>query len=380
MYDRAVLHLDLDAFFVMVEVLKDSSLKGKPVIIGGSSNRGVVASCSYEARRFGVRSAMPAKLARRLCPDAIFLRGDSDAYSKYSKLVGEIIEMDAPLYEKASIDEFYVDLSGMDKHVGCYKWSVEMRERIIKESGLPISFGLSVNKLVSKMGTNEAKPNGKIGIIKGTEKEFIAPMSVSKIPSVGNKTYRRLRHMGIDTVKRLSLIPPRYLEREFGKTGTSLWKKANALDDSPVVPFREQKSMSKERTFQKDTIDVRFLRRILRKMVADLAFELRKQNRITSCLTLKIRYTDFNTHTLQRRIAYTSSDRKLDKIADELFEKLYSRRQLVRLIGVKFSGLVSGNLQTDLFDDQVSDLRLMQAMDKIRKKHGTSIIRKASTL
>ena len=370
MYDRAVLHLDLDAFFVSVECLKNSELAGKPLIIGGKSDRGVVASCSYEARKFGVHSAMPMKMARRLCPQAIVLRGDMDSYSRFSKMVTEIISEDAPLFEKASIDEFYLDLSGMDRHFGCYLWSRELRDKIVKETGLPISFGLSVNKLVSKVGTGEAKPNGMLEVPNGTERDFLAPLSTAKIPSIGKVTYKRLSFMGVRTIKTLREIPIRLLEREFGRHGRSLWEKANAIDSTPVVPYSERKSISKERTFSQDTLDIRSIRSLISGMVSDLAFDLREAQLLTSCVTVKIRYADFNTYTRQRRIPYTANDRPLRDIGLELFDQLYERRQLIRLVGVKFSGLVHGHYQIDLFTDTEHEIRLLQQMDRIRRRFG----------
>lgn len=380
MYDRAILHMDLDAFFISVECLKNSSFKGKPLLIGGASNRGVVASCSYEARRFGVHSAMPMKMALRLCPQAIVLRGDMDAYSKYSKLVTEVISEDAPAVEKASIDEFYLDLTGMDRYFGCYTWSKELRQRVIKETGLPISFGLSVNKLVSKVGTGEAKPNGAIQILNGQEKRFLSPLSVKKIPGVGKQTYKKLSFMGVRKIETLSHIPIRLLEREFGKFGTRLWEKANAIDNTPVVPYSEQVSMSKERTFTEDTLNIHFIKNMLMKMVDTLAFELRNSRRLTSCITIKIRYADFNTYTKQKRIAYTASDNTLLNYAKEIFDRLYERRQLIRLIGVKFSGLVHGNNQISLFDDSIKSIKLLQEQDWIRKRFGADKIKRASYL
>jgi len=378
MYDRAVLHLDLDSFFVSVECLRDSSLKGKPLIIGGMGGRGVVASCSYEARRYGVHSAMPMKMALRLCPQALVLRGDMDAYTHHSMLVSEIIDGQAPVFEKSSIDEFYLDLSGMDRYFGCYKWSVELRERIMRESGLPISCALSVNKLVSKVGTNEAKPNGMMEIPGGEEREFLVLLSTSKIPGIGTETYKKLSFMGVRTVRILRDIPPPLLDREFGKMGQYLWQSANAIDHRQVVPYSEQKSMSKERTFSEDTLDMRFIRSLLGAMVDELAFDLRQDSRLTSCITVKIRYADFNTFTKQRRISYTAQTRTLIAHALELFEDVYERRQLIRLIGVKFSGLVSGNIQLNLFDDTESEISLLQQLDHIRRRWGKGAIQWAN--
>lgn len=377
MYDKAILHMDLDSFFVSVECLRNSSFLGKPLIIGGTSDRGVVSSCSYEARRFGVQSAMPMKMAMRLCPDAIVLKGDMESYSQYSKLVTDIIRHDAPIFEKSSIDEFYLDLTGMDRYVGCYQWARELRQKVTRETGLPISFGLSVNKLVSKVGTGEAKPNGTIRIASGTEREFLAPLSTAKIPSIGKATYKKLSFMGVRTVRTLREIPVKLLEREFGKHGTSLWKKANAIDDSPVVPYDEQKSMSTERTFQSDTTDVKKLKDTLTNMIMSLAFDLRKSGKLASCITIKIRYADFNTYTIQKRISYTAQDKVLIDFAHELFDRLYQRRQLIRLIGVRFSGLVRGCYQISLFDDTAEDINLLQQLDKIRTRFGSKAIGRA---
>lgn len=372
--------MDLDSFFVSVECLKNSSLKLKPLIIGGTSNRGVVSSCSYEARRFGVHSAMPIKMALRLCPDAIILRGDMDSYSKYSKLVTEVIADTAPIYEKASIDEFYLDLSGMDQHFGCFKWSKELRHTITKETGLPISFGLSVNKLISKIGTGEAKPDGMKEIANGTEKAFISPLSVRKIPGIGKETYKKLSFMGVRQIETLSKVPPRLLEREFGKSGRKLWEKANAIDKTPVVPYSEQKSMSKERTFMEDTLDLKHIRNMLLKMVDQLTFDLRSSDKLTSCITVKIRYADFNTYTKQKHISYTANETVLSRKACELFDALNQKRQLIRLIGVKFSGLVQGNYQISIFDDTPTAIQLMQQKDWIRSRFGTDKIMWASYL
>ncbi len=380
MYNRAIVHMDLDSFFVSVECLKNSQLLGKPLLIGGTSQRGVVASCSYEARRFGIHSAMPMKMAMRLCPDAIVLRGDMDSYSQYSKLVTEVIADDAPLYEKASIDEFYLDISGMDQHFGCYQWSTELRHKIIDETGLPISFGLSVNKLVSKVGTGEAKPNGAIKIDNGTEKGFLAPLSVKKIPGVGPKLYKKLSFMGVRKIETLSQIPVRLLENEFGKSGKRLWEKANAIDHTPVTPFVEQKSMSKERTFTEDTLNMEYIRSLVTKLCDDLAFELRNKQRLTSVITIKIRYADFNTFTKQRSISYTANDTVLLRHAQELFEKVYERRQLIRLIGIKFGGLVQGNYQIDLFDDTAKQISLLKEKDWIRNRFGVDKIMRGSSL
>ena len=378
--DRSVIHLDLDAFFVAVECKRNSRLKGKPLIVGGSNRRGVVAACSYEARRFGVHSAMPMYLAMQLCPDATVISGDMEAYSIHSHLVTQIIEDKAPLFEKASIDEFYIDATGLDRFFGTFTWAKELRQAIIKGSGLPISMALSVNKLVSKVATAEFKPNAERQIAAGEEKDFFAPLSIEKIPMVGKQTASFLYDMGVRTVATLREMPMKFLYSAFGKNGLSLWNKAQAIDDSPVVPYREQKSISTECTFDTDTIDVKKLKSILIAMVEKVAFQLREQKKLTSCVTVKIRYTNFDTETRQIHIPYTSSDHLLLRTVVELFERLYNRRMLLRLVGVRFSGLVNGNYQISLFDDTEESINLYEAIDRIKHKHGSEKLMRAVTL
>ena len=342
------------------------------------SDRGVVASCSYEARRFGVSSAMPMKMARILCRDATFIRGDMESYSRYSHLVTDIIAERAPLYEKASIDEHYIDITGMDRFFGTLKWTQELRRAIINNTGLPISFGLSVNKTVSKIATGEAKPNGELQVIKEVVKPFLAPLSIRKIPGIGEKTYPLLRSMGVSTIETLSRIPVDMMERVMGKNGIVLWERANGIDTTPVHPYHEAKSVSTETTFDQDSIDIVRMKEILVKMVEKIAFELRDQQKLTSCVTVKIRYSNFDTHTLQKHIPYTAFDHILLKTAQELFQKLYTRRMLIRLIGVKFSSLVQGSQQLNMFEDTPEMTNLYQAMDRIRLRFGTKSIRRAA--
>lgn len=373
----AILHLDLDTFFVSCERLLDSRLKGKPILIGGTSDRGVVASCSYEARRYGIHSAMPMKMARQICPEAIVIRGNSSTYSKFSNMVTEIIKEVSPVYEKSSIDEFYVDASGMDQFFGCYKWAKELREKIIRETHLPISFGLSTCKTVSKVGTNEAKPNGSIHVATGFEKQFLAPLSVKKIPMVGDKTYIKLRSMGVEKVATVQQMPVELMQSALGVAGVSLWKKAQGIDHSPVVQYHERKSISIERTFEKDTTDFRKLRSIIASMAENLAFQLRNGNKLTSCITVKIRYADFQTTTKQVRIPYTSLDHVIISRVKELFDQLYERRVLIRLVGVRMSHLIEGGLQMNMFEDTEEIVSLYQAMDHIRNRFGQDAVKRA---
>lgn len=372
--------MDLDAFFVSVECLRDNRLKGKPLLIGGTGDRGVVASCSYEARHFGIHSAMPMRLARQLCPDAIVISGDMDAYSGYSRMITGIIREEAPLFEKSSIDEFFIDVTGMDRFFGCFQWGSELRQRIIRESGLTLSMGLSINKLVSKVATGESKPNGQRQIIHGHEKEFLDPLPIRKIPMVGEKTSRFLMDMGICKVRTLRMMPIEMLQAAFGKNGIMLWKKANGEDETPVVPYHERKSISTEMTFESDSIDIRMMRSVITAMVEKVTFQLRKEHKLTSCIAVKLRYSDFETVSMQRQISYTSSDKTLIKQALELFERLYTRRLLIRLIGVRLSGLVYGHYQIDLFEDTDEDIRLHEAMDRMKIKYGPKAIIRAVTL
>lgn len=377
---RNIIHLDLDAFFVAVERKLHSELEGRPLIIGGTKGRGVVAACSYEARAFGVHSAMPMFLAMQLCPDAKVISGDMEAYSQHSHLVTEIISDAAPAFEKSSIDEFYVDASGMDRYFGAFKWAVKLRRKIIHESGLPISLGMSVNKLVSKVATGEFKPNAEKHIPAGQEKDFLGPLAVDKIPMIGKQTATFLYDMGVRQVSTLREMPLKFLISAFGKNGIGLWNKAHGIDPSPVVPYREQKSISTECTFDQDSIDVKGIKSILIAMVEKVAFTLREQKKLASVVTVKIRYSNFDTETKQIHVPYTSSDHVLLRTVLELFDRLYTRRMLIRLVGVRLSGLVNGNHQISLFEDTAESINLYEAMDRMKLKYGVDALIRATTL
>jgi DNA polymerase IV len=374
---RHIAHFDLDAFFVSVECLKDSRLKGKPLLVGGSGDRGVVASCSYEARRFGIHSAMPMRLARRLCPEAIVLHGDMESYAKYSRLVTEIIRDNVPLFEKSSIDEFYIDLTGMDRFFGCSLFARELKAKVIKGSGLPVSYGLASNKLISKVATDEVKPNGQLEIAFGKEKSFLAPLPVSKLPGIGKDTAWRLMRRGVETIRTLSEIPVEMLETMMGRNGVDLWRKANGLDESPIIPWREQRSISTERTFQTDTINLDFLHAELVRMTESIGFELRRQNRLTGCLTVKLRYSNFDTVVRQKTIDFTNADHILLRTAQEVFGKLYDRRMLIRLLGIRFTRLIPGSYQIKLYEDTQEMIRLYQSIDSIKRQFGEKAVLRA---
>ncbi len=376
--DRNILHLDLDSFFVSVECIAHPELKGKPVLIGADSDRGVVASCSYEARKFGIRSAMPMRMAKQLCPEAIILRGNSGAYMDKSDEVTEIIREQVPLFEKSSVDEFYVDFTGTEKFFGAMKLATELRKRISKETGLPNSFGLSINKTVSKVATNEAKPNGQLQVERGTEKPFLAPMPIENIPGLGEKTSHLLRSMGVARIATMQELPVDLMQRLLGEHGPLLWRKANGIDDSPVVAWHERKSISTERTFERDTIDTVKLKGMLTAMAESLAFQLRRGKKLTSCVAVKVRYADFETHTRQQRIGYTACDHIILPIVHDLFRVLYDRRQRIRLIGVRFSHLVGGGHQMDAFTDTEEAMSLYQAMDRMRQRFGDRTVMRAA--
>ncbi|MDN5422524.1 MAG: DNA polymerase IV [Chryseobacterium sp.] len=374
--ERAIVHMDLDTFFVSCERLVNSKFDGIPLIIGGG-DRGVVASCSYEARHFGVRSAMPIRMALRLCPDAKVVRGDHEMYSRLSHTVTDIIREKVPLMEKASIDEFYLDLSGMDKFFGCYKWTDEIASAVTKETGLPISFALSTNKTVSKIGTGEAKP-GKMEIKLQEVQPFLNPLSIKKIPMVGDNTFQLLSRVGIRTIQTLSEMPVLVLQQMIGQNGSELWKKANGIDENPVIPYSERKSISTERTFTSDTMDIPELKRLISGMAEQLAYQLRKEKWLTSTVAVKIRYANFDTETKQSRVAYTSADHTLARVALDLFNKAYTRRMRLRLVGLRFTGLVHGSHQMNLFEDTEEQMSLYQAMDDLKNRFGSDAVGRAS--
>jgi DNA polymerase-4 len=377
---RSIVHFDLDAFFVHVEYLRNARLRGRPIAVGGHSDRGVIASCSYEARKFGVHSAMPTRLAKRLCPELVIVRGDMDNYSRFSNLVTEIIRSEVPVFEKSSIDEFYVDMTGMDKFFGTLRWVQHLRNKIIKESGLSVSHALASNKLISKVATNECKPNGQFEVKPGNEKTFLAPLPIEKMPMVGSQTAALLRSMGVETISILSQIPVEMMINLLGKNGIDLWRKANGIDETPIVPYHEQKSIGTENTFETDTIDIQFLHKELGRMTEKIAFELRCNNKLTGCVTVKIRYSDFQTLTMQSTIPYTSNDHILLQKVREIFNKLYERRQLLRLIGVRFTNLVEGSYQINIFEDSQEIIGLYRAVDSIKKQFGEKLLFRAACI
>jgi DNA polymerase-4 len=377
---RHIAHFDLDSFFVAVEIINNPSLKGKPIIVGGTSDRGVVSTCSYEARKFGIHSAMPMRTAMKLCPHAILLQGTRGQYSKYSRWVTDIIASKVPLFEKASIDEFYCDLTGMDKFFNVSRYTRDLREQIIKETGLPISCGLSSAKFISKIATNEAKPNGFLEVPHGKEKEFLWPLKIEKINGVGKQTEQQLKNFGIYTIEDIARTPVEILEKYVGSWGQSLWQKAQGIGSADIETDWEQKSMSRENTFHENISDVDLLHRELVRLTEQNAYDLRTDEKLTGCVTVKIRYPDFETVSRQETIDYTSLDDQLIAKVKDLFTKLYRKGQPVRLLGIRFSQLIPFTMQMNLFNNNEEKLNLYKAVDNIKDRFGGKSILKAVTV
>ena len=375
---RIIAHFDLDSFFVSVEILNNPSLKDKPVIVGGRE-RGVVAACSYAARKFGIHSGMPSKKAFQLCPQLIVANSSRGEYSRYSRWVTQIIAAKAPLFEKASIDEFYIDLTGMEKFFNPLQWTIDLRKEIIDETQLPISFGLASNKMMAKMATNSAKPNGYLQIPFGKEKEFLAPMAVNKIPGVGEHTYEQLKAMGIFTIKDISERTAEALEERLGKWGVDLWYKSQGIHNGEVSQYHEAKSVSTENTFDENKTDMVFLMSELVRMVERIAYELRQDGKVAGCVAVKIRYPDFETTSRQTTVPYTCADDEIIPVAKELFNKLWKKGSPIRLIGVRLSELTNDAVQTNLFDDVERKNDLYKAIDNVKGRFGKASVKRASS-
>lgn len=372
--------MDLDTFFVSCERLLNPKLAKKPVLVGGTGDRGIVSACSYEARPFGIHSGMAMKLARRLCPEAICIKGNSQIYLTYSDMVTEIIKEEVPFYEKSSVDEFYADLTGMDRFFGTYKFAKELRCKIMEHTGLPISFGLSKNKIVSKVATGEAKPNNQMLIDYGREKDFLSPLAIRKIPMVGKTSASILRELGVYLVKELQEMPLEVVMSVMGKNGRTIWERANGIDNRPLVQYRERESISTGRTYDRDTIDMAKVRATLMAMGEKVCYQLRLGQKVTSCISVHLRYADFTNVSKQCRLPYTSADHIIIPKIMELFDRLYDRRLLIRKVGIGASHLTGGHYQIDLFDDNSKRLELYRSMDHIRNRFGPAAVMRACTM
>ncbi|WKV11520.1 DNA polymerase IV [Marivirga harenae] len=378
---RQIAHIDLDSFFINCTLLKFPDLRGRPLIIGGLNNRGIVASASFEAKKYGVHKSMPTRVALQRCPDAVLLKGDFDLFTKYSDIVNEIMTERTPLHERAGIDEFYLDMTGMDRFHNTSKFTKELVNTIKSETGLPLLYGLSVNKTVAKICTSHARPIGGFEVLDNYVQPFLDPHSIRQLPAVGSKTFKLLRRIRIKFIKHIRSLPPEAMNELLGKTGIGIWKKANGIDPTPVVPYSSEKSIGKDFTFDQDTQDLKILKGTLLKLIEFLGFKLRKLNQMCACVSVRIRYSNHDTETMQKKIPYCANDEILMDVAFELFKKLYHRRMLIRLIGVKFSHLVQGSHQINLFTDNVKTIELYQAMDKLKNRYDNpAIVHRALSL
>jgi DNA polymerase-4 len=375
---RIITHLDLDSFFVSVELLNDPSLKGKPVVVGGRE-RGVVCSCSYEARAFGVHSGMPSRKALQLCPQGIFLKGNYSEYSRYSRWVTNIIAAKAPLFEKASVDEFYIDLTGMSRFFDPMQWTIDLRNQIMTETGLPISFGLASNKMMAKIATNQAKPNGFLQIPFGKEQEFLANLPISAMPGVGSHTEELLKSIGIYTLNDVTKAGEQALEERLGKWGVDLWTKSQGIHHREVSQYHEAKSISSENTFDENKADLTFLRSELVRLTEKICYELRQDDKVAGCVAVKIRYSDFETCSRQTTVPYTNADDEIIPVVKDLFQKLYKRGNPVRLLGVRLSELTTDAVQTNLFSDAEKKSDLYKAIDNVKNRFGKVAVKRASS-
>jgi DNA polymerase-4 len=314
----------------------------------------------------------------KLCPHATVIRGNHGRYSVASREVTQIIHDSVPLYQKTSVDEFYIDFTGMDRFHDCYQIASDLRQRIMRETGLPISFGMASCKTVAKMATNAAKPNGQLLIEQGKEKEFMAPMSIRKIPMLGEKTCQKLYQFGIEKIGDLQRVELKFLETVFGKHGRYIWERANGIDESEIVPHSDRKSISTENTFHTDVADKKTLETVLVSMTEELAFKLRKENKLASCLAIKVRYANFETHTVQEKIALTAAEHILIPGIKNLLKKAWNGHRPIRLIGVRLSNITQGSYQINLFEDNEERIKLYQAMDKINFKFGEKTVCRAA--
>lgn len=371
---RTIFHLDLDAFFVSVERILDPKLNGKPVIVGGDPKygRGVVAACSYEARAYGLHSAMPIRTAYRLCPHGIYLHGHFEEYERYSQAVKNILEQYAPLVEQASIDEFYLDMTGTQKMYGSmFAFASKLQEEIWNKLSLPCSIGIGSNKTIAKIGSDCMKPTGITFIIPGMEKEFLAPMPVETIPGVGKVMKEQLNSRGIYRIGDITKLPSDYFSIAFGKYGVDLWRKANGEGAEYLTIQRERKSISRETTFGKDVTSDEELKRTLFYLTGKVCQSLRKRGWEASTVEIKLRYIDFQTLIRSKTIKPTDDDKIVFETAWELLKKAKTRRVAVRLIGIGLTNFSPASEQEFLFDDiEIKRRKMLKAITKVRDKFG----------
>ncbi|MBN2309471.1 MAG: DNA polymerase IV [Candidatus Hydrogenedentes bacterium] len=378
---RRILHIDMDAFFASVEQVLNPELKGRPLIIGGDrqDTRGVVSTASYEARQYGVHSAMPLVEAKRLCPDGVFMRGRFEHYRAASEKVRAVLETVSPLVEAASIDEAYIDVSGSQRLFGgdC-AIAQYIKRRIREETQLPCTVAVGPNKLVAKVGSDEAKPDGYLEIEAGGEAAFLRPLSLRKLPGVGPRTREMLESLGVFTVGALADLPLQTVLSVFGQTGYALQRAARGISTSPVEAESVPKSISRETTFERDLLDWGAIERILIYLTERAAYALREKGMEAKCVTLKVRHSDFKTYTFARTLAEpTSLDRAIVDALRGLVPNARERRAGVRLIGVALTTLTHNQHQLRLFDGKSSEKweRALAGVDRVRERHGFDVVR-----
>jgi len=381
---RRIAHIDLDAFFISVEQSLNPELRGKPAVVSGNpEGRGVVACASYEARAYGLRAGMPVGLARRLCPQAIFIPGDMAKYRRFSARFFELLAELSPVVEPVSLDEAYLDLTGCESVLGSAREAMlKFKARLREELGLTASVGIASCKVVAKVASELSKPDGLLEVNPGEEREFLAPLPIGQLPGAGPRTERELRKLGLSTIGDLASSPLAFLKSHFGKVGEMLYLYANGIDERRVEPPGEAKSISRETTLPQDTLDARLLQGTLYRLAEEVGAELRSQGKQARCITLKLRYADFETITRSQTIKEgIEADQAIFEIADRLLKKaLAQRRKKVRLIGVRVSNLTGAGKQLSLFDRSGERLSyLNRAVDRIRQKYGFSAIETGRT-
>src|SRR5215467_7034836 len=371
----SILHVDMDAFFVLVELLERPELQGKPVVVGGQRDqRGVVSAASYEARKYGIDSAMPLRTAGRLCPDAIFLDGHHEKYGEWSDRVATILAKFSPAVEMVSIDEAYLDLAGTERlHGPPLAAADKLLRTITQNTSLPCSGGLATTRLTAKVASDQAKPRGLIWVPPGCEARFLAPLAVRKIPGIGEVTERALRALGIETVEQLAAVPQEKLEKIFGQWGEALYHKARGGDSYEFVMDAEPKSISHNLTFGEDTDNESEMATILSRLSQKACKRLREAGLAARTLTLTIRYAGFETHTRSKTLAEpTELDTDIYSVFQDLFRKHRDPKRRVRLLGVSLSGFTHGNAQLDLLEKERREklAKLTKAADRLRDRFG----------
>ena len=385
MADTTIMHVDLDAFFVSVEQALNPELRGKPVVVGGRpGGRGVVAAASYEARAFGLHSAMPLKTASRLCPQAIFIEGSFPRYRDASQKFMAILAEYSPFLEPVGLDEAYLDVTGFESiHGSIHEMAVNIKQRIKEELGLCASVGIASGKVVAKVASELSKPDGLLEVAWGEERAFLAPLPIARLPGVGKKAEQLLTRLGVNTIGKLSVTPVDALKSHFGASGEVLYRSANGIDHRKVEPPGAAKSISRETTFAKDTRNRSFLRATLRYLGERVGADLRRQSKQARCITLKLRYADFTTitrsHTLPQA---TDGDQTIFNTGVKLLEKALSvEKQPVRLIGIGVSNLVDSGGQLATLDSSAQrQIKLNKTIDRIRNKYGFTAIQTGQTL